>query len=101
MSFQCPFVLRDSLNCFADRGEEKLDSWYVRGDFRFMNLTTFRFLTATHYPRPTTFSFTRVANVRKAQFLRKSFSFVNVELKYKNWFGSEDYCPNVCREIEY
>ena len=74
-------VLKDSLISFADRGEGEQD-WYVRGDFGFMNFTTFCYLifnfllcledffltttfthahthdprptTSTHYPRPTT-----------------------------------------------
>ena len=67
MPFQCPFVLEDSLICLADRGEGE-QHWFVLGDFRFMNFTTFCFLififlediflptTHTHdlYPLPTT-----------------------------------------------
>ena len=37
------FVLKNSLIRFADRGEGEQD-WYVRGDFRFMNFTTFCYL---------------------------------------------------------
>ena len=44
MPFQCPFVLKDSLICFADRGEGDQDSWYVSGDFRFVKFTTFCYL---------------------------------------------------------
>ena len=75
MYFQWQFVLEDSLIYFADRGEGEQD-WYVRGDFRFMNFTTFCYLIFnfllyledfffTHdiyphpHPRPTTFSYTR------------------------------------------
>ena len=38
--YERPFVLKDSLICFADRGKGEWD-WYVRGDLRFMNFTTF------------------------------------------------------------
>ena len=73
---KCLFSVRlDSPICFADRGEEEED-WYVRGDIRFMNFTSFCYYfficyffrklffflptTFTHshdphpYPRPTT-----------------------------------------------
>ena len=73
--YECPFVLKDSLICFADRRKGKLI-----GDFRLMNFTTFclisicfldnffthdiyphpRPTTSTHYPRPTTFSYTLI-----------------------------------------
>ena len=54
---------KDSLTCFADRGEGEQD-WYVRRDFRFINFTTFCYLifvffwktffffTNDIYPRP-------------------------------------------------
>ena len=62
---KCLFSVRlDSLICFADR-EEGEEDWYVRGDIRFMNFTTFCYLIFyllfllenfffTHdiYPRP-------------------------------------------------
>ena len=41
---KCLFSVRlDSLICFADR-EEGEEDWYVRGDIRFMNFTTFCYL---------------------------------------------------------
>ena len=55
--FQCPFVPKDSLICFADRGEGDQHSWYVSGDFRFINFTTFllfNFFYPRHLPTPTT-----------------------------------------------
>ena len=71
-AFLVSVFLNDSLICFADRGGIGL----LRGDFRFMNFTTFCFLififlenflyphphprptTSTHHPRATTFSYT-------------------------------------------
>ena len=71
-AFLVSVFLNDSLICFADRGGIGL----LRGDFRFMNFTTFCFLififlenvlyphphprptTSTHHPPPTTFSYT-------------------------------------------
>ena len=50
--------LKDSLICFADRGEGKWD-WYVRGDFYFTNFTTFLiFFFFENFFLPTTFNHT-------------------------------------------
>ena len=46
--YERPFVLKDSLICFADRGKGEQD-WHVRGDFRFMNFTTFCLLIFKFY----------------------------------------------------
>ena len=57
--FQCPFVLKDSLICFAHFGEGEYDFWYVRGDF----LTTFchlnfKFFVFGNFFSPMTFTHT-------------------------------------------
>ena len=62
-AFQCPFVLNDSLICFAHLGEGEQDFWYVRGDFRFINFTTFcylnfEFFVFGNFFLPTTFTHT-------------------------------------------
>ena len=75
--FQCPFVLDDSIICFADRGEGEQD-WYVPRDFCNFLLFNFfffgrHFFTHDIYPHPhprplpTTHDSRHLATLRQSQ----------------------------------